>query len=246
MFYPVDFLRRLWLMGLREQKKNDTRQLISDIATGMFMERGFEQVTIAEIAEVAKVSKMTVINYFPRKEDLYLDRDQLHIELLSAVITERSPGTPILGALREFLLSQVDDQENFSGTAPWLPAFFKVIEDSPALQARVREQAEAQAEALTKVIAAELDLPALDPAPRVLAQIFTATNTMVFRAGLEATRSGLTQEQAQQSQRRLINRLFDLYAGEMAILGSNKAPETRPLGVGESPAPLCATPDERP
>ena len=58
--------------GLRERKKLATRRAISDIATGLFMERGFDNVTVAEVAEVANVAKMTVFNYFPRKEDLFL------------------------------------------------------------------------------------------------------------------------------------------------------------------------------
>jgi AcrR family transcriptional regulator len=56
--------------GLRERKKQETRQAISDIATVMFVQRGFDAVTISQVAEAAGVSKMTVTNYFPRKEDL--------------------------------------------------------------------------------------------------------------------------------------------------------------------------------
>ena len=59
--------------GLRELKKQQTRQVISDTATRLFMEHGFESVTIAQIATAAQVAKMTVTNYFPRKEDLALD-----------------------------------------------------------------------------------------------------------------------------------------------------------------------------
>ena len=60
--------------GLRERKKRQTRQHLSDVATGLFLERGFEAVTVAEIAEAADVSVNTVYNYFPAKEDLFLDR----------------------------------------------------------------------------------------------------------------------------------------------------------------------------
>ncbi|MCF2436589.1 TetR/AcrR family transcriptional regulator [Streptomyces thinghirensis] len=59
--------------GLRETKKRETRQLISDHATRLFIEQGFERTTIAEIADAARVAKKTVTNYFPRKEDLALD-----------------------------------------------------------------------------------------------------------------------------------------------------------------------------
>ncbi|MFG1647011.1 TetR/AcrR family transcriptional regulator [Amycolatopsis sp. NPDC049252] len=59
--------------GLRAQKKHETRRNISDVATGLFIRNGFEDVTIAEIAAEARVAKMTVTNHFPRKEDLVFD-----------------------------------------------------------------------------------------------------------------------------------------------------------------------------
>ena len=62
--------------GLRERKKRATHQAISNVATGLFLERGFDEVTVAEIAEAANVAKMTVFNYFPRKEDLFFDREE--------------------------------------------------------------------------------------------------------------------------------------------------------------------------
>ncbi|MFD0582588.1 helix-turn-helix domain-containing protein [Dactylosporangium darangshiense] len=69
--------------GLRERKKRETRRLISDVATMLFVERGFDAVTVAEIAARAGVAPKTVFNYFPRKEDLFLDR----LEELSAMVT---------------------------------------------------------------------------------------------------------------------------------------------------------------
>ena len=60
--------------GLRERRKQETRQAISDIATQLFADRGFDEVTIAQVADAAGVAKMTVTNYFPRKEDLVFDR----------------------------------------------------------------------------------------------------------------------------------------------------------------------------
>ena len=60
--------------GLRERKKRQTRQEISDIATALFARHGFDAVTISQVAEAAGVAKMTVTNYFPRKEDLEIGR----------------------------------------------------------------------------------------------------------------------------------------------------------------------------
>ena len=62
--------------GLRERKKRLMRQLISDTATAMFLERGFDEVRVAEVAAACGVSEKTVYNYFPTKESLLLDREE--------------------------------------------------------------------------------------------------------------------------------------------------------------------------
>src|SRR5215472_13207263 len=86
--------------GLRERRKQKTRQAISDIATRMFVERGFAEVTIAQVADAAGVAKMTVTNYFPRKEDLVFDRAEAVVRHLADVITARAPGESLLAAIR--------------------------------------------------------------------------------------------------------------------------------------------------
>jgi AcrR family transcriptional regulator len=78
--------------GLRERKKRATRQAISDVATQLFTERGFDNVTVAEIAAAANVAKMTVFNYFARKEDLFFDREDESRELPRAALAGRPPG----------------------------------------------------------------------------------------------------------------------------------------------------------
>ena len=85
--------------GLRERKKARTRQAISDIATGMFMERGFEAVTVAEIAEAADVSVKTVFNYFGSKEELFLDREAEIFAAITGAIADRPQGRSITEAL---------------------------------------------------------------------------------------------------------------------------------------------------
>src|SRR3954447_18223229 len=88
--------------GLRERKKAATRQAISDVATGLFEARGFEAVTVAEIARAADVSAKTVFNYFPAKEDLFFDaEDAVRDALVSAAPNVRPllVDGPVLGAL---------------------------------------------------------------------------------------------------------------------------------------------------
>ena len=80
--------------GLRERRKQQTRQAISDIATEMFLASGFDAVTISQVAEAAGVAKMTVTNYFPRKEDLVFDRADAIIRGLADTAAGRRPGGP--------------------------------------------------------------------------------------------------------------------------------------------------------
>src|ERR671929_2130349 len=93
-------------LGLRERKKQQTRQLIADTARRLFAERGFEQVTVAEVARAADVSEQTVFNYFPTKEDLVYWRLGSFEEELLATIRERQSGESALAAFRRFLLAQ--------------------------------------------------------------------------------------------------------------------------------------------
>jgi AcrR family transcriptional regulator len=141
-------------LGLRERKKRETRQLISDIATGLFAERGFDNVTVAEVARAADVSTKTVFNYFPRKEDLFLDRlPDLLTSVTHAVRTRPADSTPI-GAVRDLVLTMLSEQHPLSGYAnQGYTSFWRVIVDSPALQARVREFVEELEDLMAKLIA---------------------------------------------------------------------------------------------
>jgi AcrR family transcriptional regulator len=127
-------------LGLRERKKQQTRALIAETARGLFVERGFERVPIAEIARAADVSEQTVFNYFPTKEDLvYWRLETFEDELLTA-IREREPGESFLAAFGRFVLQQrgllaEPDPE----AAERLAAIARLIAESPALLARERQ-----------------------------------------------------------------------------------------------------------
>src|SRR3954470_10976692 len=89
--------------GLRERKKQQTRELIAETARRLFAERGFEAVSVAEIARTADVSEKTVFNYFPTKEDLvYWRLESFEEELLDAV-RSRAAGDSILDAFGRFV-----------------------------------------------------------------------------------------------------------------------------------------------
>ncbi|MEO3804595.1 TetR family transcriptional regulator [Nonomuraea sp. B1E8] len=140
-------------LGLREQKKRETRQAISDHATQLFLQRGFDRTTIADIAGAARVAKMTVTNYFPRKEDLALDHHEVFVAGLAEAVARRPPGESALGAVRRAYaqaLEQRDPVIGFTGRD-----FARMVTDSPTLVARLRDLHDQREEALADALVAE-------------------------------------------------------------------------------------------
>src|SRR6266566_7410263 len=90
-------------IGLRERKKQRTRQAILEAAFRLFEEHGFESVTVAEVARAADVSEGTVFNYFPTKEDLFYSGMQVFEAELVEAVRNRGAGESVLQAFRSFL-----------------------------------------------------------------------------------------------------------------------------------------------
>lgn len=126
------------MASLRETKKARTRQRIADVATRMFVGRGFEAVTIAEIAEAAEVSKVTVFNYFHRKEDIFFDRMPEIRSLLADAVAERGERTPLV-AVRDLWLDLEEQGHPLGGLRDGYADFWRTVLASPALRARARE-----------------------------------------------------------------------------------------------------------
>lgn len=139
-------------MGLRESKKQETRQLISDHATRLFIEQGFEQTTIAEIATAARVAKKTVTNYFARKEDMALDHHEEFTATLARAVAGRAAGESALAVLRREFAAAVERCDPVAGFAG--PEFARMIADSPTLTTRLRELHDRREEALAEALAA--------------------------------------------------------------------------------------------
>lgn len=126
--------------GRRDAKKQETRQRISDVATELFLARGFEAVTLDDVAAAANVSRMTVFNYFARKEDLMLDRQQdLEMAALRNAVRTRPKGQSVVDALRAFVNELRAQGHPFAHVDQHTVDWWRFIATSPSLQARLRE-----------------------------------------------------------------------------------------------------------
>lgn len=154
--------------GLRARKKQQTRLAISDVATGLFIARGFDAVTIAEVADAAQVSVGTVFNYFKTKEELFFDRADEVEDAASRIVRERRPGDSAVRALRRTLDEVIRD-----GSGPLrarnLKAFVETVEESEALKARARLLFERAEERLAKTLIDETGAQAGDARARAVA-----------------------------------------------------------------------------
>jgi AcrR family transcriptional regulator len=160
-------------MGLRERKKEQTRQLIAETAWRLFADRGFEQVTVAEVARQAQVAVATVFNYFPTKEDLFYGRlEAFGAQLVDAVST-RAAGEPVLVAFRRYLLESGGLLAQVEAGDPQalerLRTVNRVIAASPALLAREQQAIAHTADALAALLATETGAPAHDLRPQIAA-----------------------------------------------------------------------------
>ncbi|MFI5841188.1 TetR/AcrR family transcriptional regulator [Catenuloplanes sp. NPDC051500] len=116
-----------------------TRARISQVATRLFLERGFDEVTVTDVAREAGVSSVTVFKHFPRKEDLLLDRTDDAVALVRAAVRERAPGVEVQDSLREAVFGLLDTRHALSGLDERSVPFFRTVAGSPALIARTRE-----------------------------------------------------------------------------------------------------------
>ncbi|MEU5610363.1 TetR family transcriptional regulator [Streptomyces sparsogenes] len=142
--------------GLRERKKQRMYQTISEAAISLFLRRGFDQVSVADVAAAAEVSKPTLFRYFPAKEDLVLHRFADHEDEAARVVRDRPAGESPLAALRRHFLEGLERRDPITGLndAEGVLAFHRLLYGTPSLVARlfayVSRSEEALASALTE------------------------------------------------------------------------------------------------
>jgi AcrR family transcriptional regulator len=156
--------------GLRELKKQRTRESIAETARQLFAERGFERVPVAEIARAAEVSEQTVFNYFPRKEDLVFWRLESFEDELLAAIREREDGESVPRAFGRFILRRRGLlAERDPDARERLVEITRMITESPALLARERQIFDRYTDSFARVLVGEVGAKADDVLPRVIA-----------------------------------------------------------------------------
>jgi len=141
-------------LGLRERKKQQTRQAIFEAARKLFAQRGFDHVSVAEVARAAEVSEVTVFNYYPTKEDLFYGGMQFFEEQLLEAVRTRSRGESAVKALRRRLLESVDGLASKERIEAILRAN-AIVSASPSLIARERAFVEEYTRGLADLLAAE-------------------------------------------------------------------------------------------
>jgi AcrR family transcriptional regulator len=199
-------------VGLRETKKLQMRGEIADQAMRLFVERGFDRVTVAEIAEAAGVSQKTVFNYFPTKEDLFFDEVPDREAAIVGAIRERAPGESVLAALRRL---QVVECRRLS--SPSFATFARIIEESPALQAKELEVMAHFAHVVSAAIESELGVDERDA--RIAAGLLVSVHRQLFRAARQQALAGRHGPAAARRLREDLDRAYVLLEHGLGDLG---------------------------
>ena len=204
--------------GLRELKKARARRHIADTAARLFAERGYEHVSVTDVAREAEVAEQTVYNYFPAKEQLVTDRDQQIRGRLCDLIRSRPPGVTPAAAIRGFVLGSVDairaiPPENWRGELGYLAAI------SPAVHRLALEMGDRQAAALASAISDTSPVPPEIAALQgiALAGVF---QIIISEAG-RRTREGQSQARIADELYPMLERLMDELDRWLSVPGSS-------------------------
>jgi AcrR family transcriptional regulator len=164
----------------RTRKRLATRQSISDAATRLFLKRGFDAVTIDDIADAADVGRMTVFNHFPRKEDMFFDREEEIQTLAFDAVRGRRPGVSPIEAARKLAHDLVRQDHEYVMLSDDASRFIKTATDSEALKARAREMRDDFTRALAVVLAETSNQPTGDPNAQLAAGLIVSTWSVAF------------------------------------------------------------------
>ena len=216
---------------MRERRKQKTRQDISAVAMALFAESGFDKVTILQVAEAAGVSKMTVTNYFARKEDLVFDRAEEIIHSLANAVAKRAPGESLLAAVRRDYEERLVAGDLTLG--PPSATFARMIEDSRVLATRWMEIADLGEQALAEAIAA--DAGVVDIQHRIVAAQLASVHRVLFNESVRRVLAGDPPDQIRRTLAAEARRAFDLLEPSLGTYGIRSSAEGMPR-TGDEPA----------
>lgn len=181
--------------GRREQRKAETRQAISDVATRLIIERGFEAVSMSEIADAAGVSRKTVFNYFASKEQLVFDRDEEARQLLRQGMAARTSMTP-LAAFQALVRELLDTGHPLLRINAGAASFWKTVAQSTVLVAHARQLQALLTDDLAQLMAESAGRPVGDADARLGATMLMASMVAAYEQGLRALSFGGDPRQA--------------------------------------------------
>jgi len=189
--------------GLRERKKRQTRQMISDTATLLFLERGFDKVRVAEVAEACGVSEKTVFNYFPTKESLVLDQEENMAAQVRRALTPDAGGRSLVDGAVEVVVDNVRNlfarlEEGHVGAqeVDLFRRFIEMIDGTPALRAAQRDLMDRLVQVAAHALAERAGVSPDDPEPQMAATAILGLWAVGLRATERHTTKGLPPAQA--------------------------------------------------
>jgi AcrR family transcriptional regulator len=156
-------------VGPREQRKRRTRRALIDAAERLFGERGFDRVTVAEVAAAAGVSVKTLFQHFRSKEDLLFADEDVMLEQLTSAIASRPPAQTPLDAIRSWILDELADEDPES-----LDRYHRMIGSSPVIASRLRGMWDHYEIGIARTLADEANEATPSPRTRLAAAQLTA------------------------------------------------------------------------
>ena len=204
--------------GLRARKKRAAREAIAAAARRLFAERGFDAVTVADVAAAADVSEKTVFNHFATKEDLaFAGREQGLMRLVTD-IAERPPGASVLDVFRALTNTVIDDF--VAGGDEDLLAVAKIVRGSRTLQERLTVGWESGAAAITTVIAETSGAADDDLVPGIVARTLWWTHRSIFLVALTGLLAEEDRDELVARLRVVADRAYDQLAGGLGEYGT--------------------------
>jgi AcrR family transcriptional regulator len=211
-------------VGLRDEKRRQVRRHIAEVATGLFLDRGFARVTIAEVARTAEVSVNTVYTYFPSKEDLVFYPQEASAQRMVEMVRDRLPGESAAAAVLGALRGELGHGERMIGLTEGFGRFLEMVRAEPTLAVRLDSIGREMVDALAATLAAETGAAPGDRLPRLVAAQLGWAQEQLFREVLERSRAGERPQSIAQAALDLLDTLQGLLGEQVLTYATRIAP----------------------